>query len=127
MVVHNLSEMNTGRMHNTRIWEPYTLKTVFAVGRYGRTGTHIHVIRMEVVVGETGEHRTGTFTVGSVFSTQPWCNSNRGQHGASPIFDSRWDLVDVTCKKCQFYLWADGPRPIGVIAREEFRALKEDK
>jgi len=101
--------MNTGR---TRTWYEYTLKTVYAVGRYGKVGTHVHVIRTEVAIAETGEHETGTFKVGDVFSSEPMCNSQRGQHGAKPFFDLRWDLVNVTCKKCQYWLWGNGPRPI---------------
>jgi len=114
MVIHKLVEFNTHT--RTRIWDRYTLKDVYVIGRYGNVGTHVHVVQTEVVVAETGEHKPGTFKVGDVFSSAPVCNSRRGQHGAQPFFNSRWDLVNVTCKKCQYWLWGDGPRPIGVVS-----------
>jgi len=112
MVVHKLAEMNTGPYVHT--WHNYTLKRVYAVGRYGRTGTHTHLVETEIVIAESGEHKPGTFVVGNVARSAPMCNSQRGQHGAQPVFDPRWDLVNITCKKCQKWLWGDGPRPIGV-------------
>ena len=94
-----LADLNA-KSHD-RQWDRYTLRTEYVIGRYGRVGTHLHLVQVEVVVKEEGEHKPGTYSVGQVFSSEPLCNSRRGQHGAKPFMDKRWDTKDVTCKKCR--------------------------
>lgn len=85
-------------------WDKYTLHKSYAVGRYGHTGTHTHLVSISVVIKEDGEHRPGTLTVGQIAMSAPLCNSQRGQHGATPEMDKRWDTKDVTCAKCRVIL-----------------------
>ena len=100
-LMRTLAVMNENARSWNRTWGNYVLQIEYAVGRYGRYGTHSHLVRIERVLGEIGEHRPGTFTVGQVFSTMPICNSQRGQHGAKLFVDGYLDTQDITCAKCR--------------------------
>lgn len=75
----------------------YVLETVFKVGRYGKMGSHTHLVELKIVREEKREHKPGAFGVGDAFSSEPLCNQNRGQHSAR-AFEGECDTV--TCEKC---------------------------
>jgi hypothetical protein len=91
-----------------REWENYTLETSFAVGRNGNqrsyrgaTGSHMHVLTVETVIGERGAHKPGTYKIGDAFSVRGMCASN-GQNTGRVV--AGIDTDSVTCSKCVAYL-----------------------
>lgn len=103
-----LAELNDSQyMRDSHEWSgTYVLKYAYVIGRYGHSGSHSHLVRIETAVSELVEHRPRTIGVGQVFSSYSLCNKQRGQHGATPILDSRWDTKDITCAKCKKMLGA---------------------
>ena len=99
MTMKTLADLNAHVYE--RDWDCYRLRREWRVVRYGWSGSHTHIITIEIVVIERGEHKSGTFKVGDIFSSAPECNSQRGQHGGIPLMNPRWDLRDVTCAKCK--------------------------
>lgn len=84
----------------------YTVEHRFAVGRNGNassnrgtTGALVHLITVDVIVAEEGEHKPGTYKVGQNYMTQGLCFNRGGQHNATVI--DGYDLDKITCPKCQ--------------------------
>ena len=87
---------------HTRTWGPYTLKVTTAVIGWDKT----HMGEIETITAETEPHKPGTYRVGDVFSSKPFCNGN-GQHkGRGPR--AGYDTDKVTCIKCRRYIGAEG-------------------
>jgi hypothetical protein len=98
-----LAQINA-RYASTRTWGQYTLASRYVVGRNGHqngrrgtAGAKLHLLRIEVVTAEAGEHKPGTYKVGQTFSTQGSCAAN-GQHTGVAMADL--DTDKVTCQKC---------------------------
>lgn len=99
MTRKTLAEFNA----TAREWdwsEVYRLRDEYAVGYAGvrRTGTKLHVIRVERIVAELREHKPGTCRPGQVFSSAAACGSrNNGQRTA---WLTKYDTAQVTCERC---------------------------
>ena len=100
MTMATLADMNKEPRESD--WQGiYRIRHEYRVGRYGRAGSHSHLIRIEIIVAELREHKPGTLKVGQLLSSEPICNSRRGQHGAQPLMEPRWGFDDITCAKCR--------------------------
>ena len=98
--IRTLAEYNASPRR--RDWCNYTLETRYAVGRTGstrrgRTGGHMHLLRIEVVV-DVRDWKPGTIKVGDVFSIYGLCNGNGQRNG---IAVDRLDTDAITCTKCR--------------------------
>jgi len=102
----SLTDMNAKAAEKSRVWGQYTLVREYAVGTtgstyYGKTGAKRHLLVMERVVAENGEHKPNTYKVGDLFGVNGACNQ-QGQHNGRPI--SGLDTDAVTCEKCAKWL-----------------------
>lgn len=97
MARRTLAEMNAQPFR--REWAQYTVERQYAVGKLGRrqSGTKVHLLSLEVIVEERGEHKPGTFKVGSISGCRSHCNGN-GQHNSLVL--KGLDTDAITCSKC---------------------------
>ena len=100
---------------NQKIWNNYIIETSRAIGRVGRrqSGSHVHLLRVETVVGIVDEAKELAITwrtVGhnflrtrtpQIFSAGAPCNSN-GQHvGTVVAAITDENKNSITCRTCR--------------------------
>ncbi len=97
-----LAEMNARPYR--RLWSGYTLEVTYAVGGHAgaraRTGTKIHLLRIETVVGR--DETATKMSVGATFIIEPACYS--AKHAS--VFPEL-DTDAINCRNC---------RPVAAVA-----------
>jgi hypothetical protein len=86
---------------NTRTWDQYQVKSEYAVGKAGakRTGSDLHLLTVDRIIGETGDHKPNTLKVGQLLSSRASCGiRSNGQHTAHIIPGA--DTDKITCERC---------------------------
>lgn len=95
-----LAQLNEGLSDTTRgDHHGYTTTMHYAVGRSGHrnSGSHSHLVKVQLIVAELGEHKPGTLKIGDALGTYSPCNTN-GQHIAREI--KGYDTDVISCTKC---------------------------
>jgi hypothetical protein len=88
-----LQELNTESVFE---WSNYTIAREYRVGRRGRQGSEIHLLRVWRVMADSAP-APRRFQVGGYASISPLCNGN-GQFTGSVV--ENLDTDSVTCQRC---------------------------
>ena len=95
-----LQELNTGPVappfERVFEWADYTITAEYRVGRRGRQGAEIHLLRVWRVLADSAPDR-GRFAVGTYASVRAVCNGN-GQFTGTVL--EYLDTDSITCERC---------------------------
>ena len=96
-----LAELNVTPYRS--VWaNTYEIEHLIAVGRSGSScrgtsGSKVHLLFVQRIVGEPNGHKPGTFGIGENFSVVGACNGNGQNTG---VVMPKHDTTAITCEKC---------------------------
>ena len=114
-----LAVLNANRLRTITTWNQYTVDNIYTVGHAARgnrgrfSGAKRHLLSVEMVIAEAGEHKPGTFKIGAASSTMPACGVTMGQHAGQTIPGFDTDRVD--CTRCQTIIGRIEARIAGAV------------